>query len=401
MSKPIIKTVILFTLVTLIGACGPAATTVSPTATSVPPSPTAVPPTATPTDVPPTPAPPSPTMTPTATPAPTMTPAIVSPSPTFTPQVEPSSFNGTPITLNTVGQVELLSTLSGHSNHVTSLAFSRDGSFIASASMDNTIRLWDVISGQEAHTFRISAACVHNIAFSPAGRLLASWEAIWDVETKQIVHALEQGECAAVAFSPDGTTLAVANNDGATKLWDVSSGQVVRTLDDPASNLSHGIAFSPDGARLAVHREPNAMVKLWDVESGQLLRTWPQITEKYLHGVAFSPDGQLLASAGTEGTTLVWDVREPQSNDVATGQVLHTLQGNSCWDVTFSPDGSLLATAGCDSTIRLWDTATWQLVRTLNHGGNVMAVVFSPDGTLLASGAYDSKICLWGIPHQE
>jgi DNA-binding beta-propeller fold protein YncE len=292
------------------------------------------------------------------------------------------------ISADTAGQVNLLSVLTAHGGYVTSLAFSGDGSLIASASMDHTIRLWDVASGQVVHTFRIGETCLNNIAFSPDGRLLASSEAIWDVETRQIVHLFEQSLCAAIDFSPDGSTLAIANSDGPIMLWDVASWQVVRTLDE--RNLSHSIEYSPDGTQLAVHREPNAMVKLWDVASGQLLRTFPQIEENYIHGVAFSPDGQFLASAGADrGTTLVWDV--------ATGQVVHTLQGNSCWDVTFSPDGSLLTTSGCDSTVMLWEVASGQLVRTLKHGGEVMAVVFAPDGTLLASGGYDRKIYLWGM----
>jgi WD40 repeat protein len=99
----------------------------------------------------------------------------------------------------------------------------------------------------------------------------------------------------------------------------------------------------------------------------------------------------LLASAGAaRGTTLVWSV--------ATGQVLRTLPGNSCWDVGFSPDGSLITTSGCDSSVMLWDAISGRLARTLQHGGEVMTVVFSPDGRLLASAGYDHHIYLWGLP---
>jgi WD40 repeat protein len=294
------------------------------------------------------------------------------------------------ISPDTVDQVELLHTLSGHSDKVYTLAFSGDGSHIASVSPDKTIRLWEAASGQEVHTFGISEVGMNDIAFSPDGRLLASSEVIWDVESKQIVRELERGVYAPVTFSPDGSILAVAPFDQPVKLLDVSSGQVVRTLDNQAGNFAPSMEFSPDGTLLATGGHLNGTVTLWDVENGQILRAFAHDTKSNFHGVAFSPDGQLLASAATEGTTKLWDV--------ASGQVVLTLQGNGCYDVTFSPDGSLLATAGCDRTVKLWDVASGRLVRTLPHADEVMAVVFAPDGTLLASGGYDNQVYLWGIP---
>jgi WD40 repeat protein len=294
------------------------------------------------------------------------------------------------ISADTADQVVQLHTLSGHSDKVFTLVFSGDGSYIASVSPDKTIKLWDVASGQELHTFSISEVGMNDIAFSPDGRLLASSETIWDVESKQVVHALDRGRYGPVAFSPDGSTLAVALFGQPIKLFDVASGQVMRTLDDQAGNLALSIEFSPDGTFLAVGGHLNGMVTLWDVENGHIVHTFAHDTRSNFHGLAFSPDGHLLASAATERTAKLWDV--------ASGQVVHTMQGTGCYDVTFSPDGSLVATAGCGRAVMLWDVASGRRVRSLPHADEVMTVVFSPDGTLLASGGYDNQVSLWGVP---
>jgi len=159
-------------------------------------------------------------------------------SPTETPVTEAAA--NAPIrdliSVDTADQVERLQTLSGHSDRVTALAFSGDGVYVASSSWDETIKLWGVRSGQEDHTFDTYEVGMNHIAFSLDGRLLASADAIWDVESKQVLCTLERDRQipAAVAFSPDGSTLAVAFFNRAIKLWDVVSGQVLRTFEEQA-----------------------------------------------------------------------------------------------------------------------------------------------------------------------
>ncbi len=321
-------------------------------------------------------------------------PPISTPGPSTTP----SEINTLPMPIPSLGlldadtadQIELMSTLRGHNDRVFSVALQAGGDYLASASPDRTIRLWKLPGGQEEHIFHINEIGTDSIAFSPDGRLLASSEAIWDVGSKQAVSSIDLGIYAPVAFSPGGSILAVAYFGQPIKLWDVTSGEVLRALDDPADNTYHSIEFSPGGTLLASGGHLNGTVTLWDVETGEIVRTLAHDTLSNFHGVAFSPDGQLLASAATEGTTKLWDV--------ASGQLVLTLtQGNGCFDVAFAPDGSILATDGCGPTVKLWDVQSGAMLRTLRHDDEVMAVAFSPDNTLLASGCYDNLVYVWGI----
>lgn len=327
-----------------------------------------------------------------AKPLPSPTPAQTPPTATPTPAL--SNVPSVAISVDTAAQVERWYTFSGHSNKVITVAFSGKGPYIASSSLDKTVKLWNVVNRQEVYTLPINKAGFNDIAFSPDGRLLASADAIWDVESGQMVHTLEQNrqDPGPVAFSPDGATLAVALEGRPIKVWDVASGQVLHTFDEQPDPVIYSIAFSPNGAQLATGTT-GGIVRLWDVASGQIAGILKRDNESGdVHDVAFSPDGSLLAAGGTDTTVQLWDV--------ASMQVVHTLRhGNGLYSVAFSPDGTLVASAGCDRTVKLWDVESGKMLRSLLHADEVMAVAFSSDGTLLASGSYDNQVYLWSILH--
>jgi dipeptidyl aminopeptidase/acylaminoacyl peptidase len=294
------------------------------------------------------------------------------------------------ISVDTVGQVERLRTLSGHREKVYALDFSGDGAYLASSSADREIIVWDVRTGQLAHTLSLPVATHHNIAFSRVGHLLASADTIWDVQSWQGVQTFVQ-EVAVVAFSPDGLLLAIAPAGQPIVLWEVASGQVVRTFDDPAENLFRCLAFSPDGTLLAAGSNNN-IVRLWNVAGGGLAHTIQHDIGgqplDHILDLAFSPDGRVLASSGTDLKARLWDVE--------AWQVIHELRiGDAPTGLAFSPDGTILASSGPE--LKLWDVESGKLLRTLPHG-SLIAVAFSPDGTLLASGGYDHQIYLWSMP---
>jgi WD40 repeat protein len=237
-------------------------------------------------------------------------------------------------------------------------------------------------------------ASVFSVAFSPDGRTLVSGNGyntikLWDASSGQLLRTLQEHShtVLSVVFSPDGRTLASGGDDATIKIWDATSGQLLRTLTGHSDSVI-SVAFSPDGRTLASGSSDNT-IKLWDAASGQLLRTLRGHTYSVL-SVAFSPDGRTLASGSTDDTIKLWDV--------ASGKLLRTLTGhsNSVFSVVFSPDGRTLASGGDDTTIKLWDAASGQLLRTLQgHSNPVFSVAFSPDGHTLASGSYDHTIKLW------
>ncbi|MGH3382102.1 MAG: WD40 repeat domain-containing serine/threonine protein kinase [Actinoallomurus sp.] len=280
--------------------------------------------------------------------------------------------------------------------NIFTVQFSPDGTRLACAGSDDTIRLWDVRRRVQLAQLPGHTAEVEEVRFSPDGKLLATagddgTARLWDLTSNKQVATLagHRSEVWSVDFSPDGRLLAGGSKDHTVRIWDVRSRKPLRVLRENRGAVTR-VRFSPDG-RLLASGSSDRTVRLWDTT------TWTQRSvlsghAGAVHSVAFSRDGKSLASGGEDEKVLLWNVATGLGSGVFTG---HKGLVDS---VAISPDGRTLASGGKDHKVIVYSVVTHAQLGVLEgHKGQVDSVAFSPDGRTLASGAEDRSVRLWDL----
>jgi WD40 repeat protein len=254
-------------------------------------------------------------------------------------------------------------TLEGHKDSVRAVVFDGPGKRLASASYDNTVKIWDLDTGKAITLIAPDTGWVHGVAFSPDGQQV----------------------------------FAVSNYT--VRGWQVSNGALLPLKAPEHGWVVSSLAFRPQqpGTPLQVASASwDQTIQLWEAAAGRSLITLSRHTGR-VRSIAFRPDGLQLASASNDGTLKIWDLAQRKEVRTLVG---HT---NAVVSIAFRGDGRVLASASQDQTVKVWDAATGVELLTLRgHLGRVHSVAFRPDGRQLAVASGDrgrGEVKLWTVPN--
>jgi WD40 repeat protein len=300
-----------------------------------------------------------------------------------------------------------------YADDITSMAFSRDGRFVAAGGSDDTVRIW---SRRTPHRPVLLATLppmpddVMSVLVSPDGATLTvggidGTVRTWDLADPANPKRLAEFDAGAgqlvygYALSPDGSTVATADENGSVELWRITDPlrpkQVGTFVAHPQE--VNAVAFNPQGTMLVTAGE-DGTAALWSLTDHTRLGVLAG-HDGFVLSVAFNPAGTMVATASADHRALVWDVRDPRAPVVLSELPGHI---NYLSSVAFSPSGTEVATASWDHTARLWDLSdpkrpALRQVLT-NHTNEVWFVVFTPDGRGLATASTDHTAVVTDIP---
>ena len=346
---------------------------------------------------------------------------------------------------------QLLTTLKGHTNRITYLAFSPDSKHLVSVggwlgvnesaqiTSDNTVRLWDIESGllskaipeggnrvaissdgktiasatdstiqlwnQEgalilSSPFTHHKSLITSVAFSPKDRTILSTDAegtllLWDFQGNLVAPPMKQGNFVfSAVFSPDGQIIASGDIKGQIQLWNLQGKQLKPPFQAHQDEVNK-VAFSPDGTMIvsasgSADAKDNS-IRLWDLQGNPIGKTFREHTN-IITSVVFSPNGKMIASGSNDNTVRLWNLKGEQLLKIDLPAPARSL--------AFSPDGKMIAVGVSgvlvdSGAIYLWDLKGKLIGSPFKHNGSVESVVFSPDGKQIISGSKDKTVRFW------
>jgi WD40 repeat protein/serine/threonine protein kinase len=308
----------------------------------------------------------------------------------------------------------LLLPIPEHDEPVSAVAFSADGNWLASASYDRTVKLWNSKTGAHIQSFDLRlTGNVECVAINRNGQIASSGEDktvhVWDAMSGRELLSLHghTRKVESVAYSRDGDRLVSAGSDRTIRFWDATplrGDEKLETLTfTEHRNEVRTVAISPDGQQIA-SAGMDGVVKVWDAQTRRVSAEFSDHRDSSGHPslifcVAWHPAGNVVASAGW--AVRVWDARSRRE----LFPLLTSGVGSSAMPynaVAFSPDGRYLVTGKADGAVRVWDAATGRDVGSLDtHKRTILALVFSRDGAHLASVSADGTVKLWDAKRLE
>jgi len=288
-------------------------------------------------------------------------------------------------------------TLQGHTGSVYCCAVTPNGSRLVSSSADETLKVWDLDSGEVNHTLRGHLGWVCCCAVTLDGfRVISSsrdgFLKVWDLDSGEEVCTLKgHTNCVSCcAVTPAGSRAISGSWDETLKVWDLDSREEILTLRGHTDAVTC-CAVTPDGSR-AISGSSDNTLRVWDLERGEEIRTLRGHTNT-VSCCAVTPDGSKVISGSNDKTLKVWDLER--------GKEVHTLQGHTHWVncCVIPPDCSRVISGSGDETLKVLDIDSGELVHSLRgHTDNIACCTFTPDGSRLFSGSHDRTLKVWALP---
>ena len=318
---------------------------------------------------------------------------------------------------------ECLKTLKGHSGIVSSLAITPDGEKLITASWDNTIKIWNLTSGELLHTLKDHADDVECVAITPDGQTLlsAGWDStikIWNLKTNKLENDLNFSQRVVfVTPTPDGQKFISGEAYNLIKVWDLNSLEINQIIGELIGSYNHPyywhncIVISPDQENIYVG---TTVIKSYNLITGKLLNIMDEGNLGLVYALAITPDGQTLIS-GHEGMIKIWDLA---SNPASEVKLTLNSSAKAVYALKLTPDGKTIVSAGRksnensenndsdhpaakESIIEFWDINTAKLLHAITEKADndnyVYSLEITPYGTNIITGYQKGEIKIWGV----
>jgi eukaryotic-like serine/threonine-protein kinase len=296
----------------------------------------------------------------------------------------------------------------GHKSPITAIAWSPDGSYIASSSGDKSVHVsaWNTMDARNAMdwsgslVYRLHSRTVLSVVWSPEGTRIASSDwgrtvQVWNANTGEHIFTYQIPDSSTVTFehplawSPDGRFIVSASDGQPLRVWNAATGETLLTYKEHTFSVK-AVAWLPDGSQIA-SGSVDTTVHIWDAQSGTTMHVCCHGST--VRSVAWSPDGSQIASAGADGYIRIWDASNGKnifSYPAADNQWVRA--------IAWSFDGNHIASiVSGDKTVQVWDATTGEKIATYRHSGAVKALAWSPVGNYIASASGDKTVHVWQV----